>query len=133
MQISLKMGLPKLVLPSITMSRGGRLRFQPIEMVFQYAWLKAHSKKRDGSLFLHDVHYIGHNYSHLAPCFSFSIGLWCSIYLGEGAKTRIYVCLDCLRPTSMQREGRPLYYQSRVDKLSYCWSLDCPRSNSTYQ
>jgi hypothetical protein len=37
MQISLKMELPKLVLASITMSRGGRLRFQLIEMVFQYA------------------------------------------------------------------------------------------------
>ena len=37
MQISLKIGLPKFDLASITMSRGGRLRFQEMVRVFQHA------------------------------------------------------------------------------------------------
>jgi hypothetical protein len=44
--ISLKMGLPKAFLASITMSKGGICRFQKIERDFQQLLLKEHSKKR---------------------------------------------------------------------------------------
>jgi hypothetical protein len=43
---SLKMGLPKVVLAEITISKGCRFRFQCIDTEFQQAELKGHSKKR---------------------------------------------------------------------------------------
>jgi hypothetical protein len=45
MKISLKKALPKLVLVSITMSKGGKFLFQEMGMVFQQETLKGQSKK----------------------------------------------------------------------------------------
>jgi hypothetical protein len=46
MKMSLKSGLPKVVLASIIMSMGCEFKFQVMEIVFQHDWLESTFKEK---------------------------------------------------------------------------------------
>ena len=103
--ICLKMDLSKMVLAEITMSRGCGARFSWIEMEFQHAVLKGHSKKEMETCFLRS-YCATHSYSHLDACFSFLASSRCSVCLLKEAKRKTCVSQDCKRTRAKKTKVR---------------------------
>lgn len=104
------MGLPKVVLASINMSSGGKLKSQCMPMWFQQERLKGHSKNRCMQVSSTLLLLMTQLQSSRYVFFLLSKFLVFSLSLRSNKKKRIYACPDYQQTTSRRREGRQLLY-----------------------
>ena len=112
MKMSLKSGLPKVVLASIIMYKGCEFKFQVMGIVFQHDWLKKHIQRKGENWFLHNLNFITHNNkSSRTLFFLLKRFLVLSLSLMRSQKeTYAYPC--CLRTITREIEGRLQQFQS---------------------
>ena len=132
MKISLKSGMPKVVLASIIMYKGCEFKFQVMGIVFQHDWLKKHIQRKGENWFLHNLNFITHNNKSSRTLFSFSKGSLYWVYLRWEVRRKTYYP-SCLRTITKEIEGRLQQFQSAQSRLfCYCNELS-PRNNSKHQ
>lgn len=131
MTISLKMIFPKFVLASITISKGGRFRFQKMPKKVHQSWLKVHSKKRCIQVSSSPQLQWGKS-SPLGIYSFFSACSYCSIYPSVGARRKIYACLGFLQTTSTWTMVRRLEFLVGVCMLSWSKSSESSTCMTKY-